>query len=470
MSVSTFMGLQTALRGLLAHQRSIETTSHNIANANTVGYTRQEAVIETTPAFSYPGVNRNAQPGQIGTGVDIKEYRRIRDQFVDIQLRAQTMRSGYAEAKKDGLSQVELALAEPGDTGLNALLSQYWSAWHDVSNAPENVATRQALAQAASSLGNAFQNLSGQLDTISSQTDQAVAMSVDDVNSIAGQIAKLTETIVRTKTVGDQPNDLLDQRDVLIDKLSALGNVSITEGSLGSVDVSFGGVTLVAGSTANTFQENGADFEIVDAATSTATTATLASGKLAGLDELRDTTIPGYVSQLNAIASALITATNNLQGTGYDLSGTLGSANASAGTFFTGTDATDIAVNPALVASPSLIAASSDGTAGNAENALAMVDLRNQALVGGSTIDSAYSQLVTQVGSDSQEAQRTYDNANVLTTSLQNRRQSISGVSLDEEMTNLLRFQRGYQASARALNAMDGMIDLLINRVGAAGL
>jgi flagellar hook-associated protein 1 FlgK len=295
-------------------------------------------------------------------------------------------------------------------------------------------------------------------------------MNVDEVNTIAGQIASLTETIVRSRTVGDQPNDLLDQRDVLIDKLSALGNVSVTAGPLDSIDVSFGGVALVSGQVAHTLQENGADFEIVNTTTSVATTVTLAAGKLAGLDELRDTTIPGYRAQLDAIAGALITGTNALQAAGYDANGTLGSANASTGLFFTGADASNIAVNPVLVATPGLIATSADGTPGDPGNALAMMALRSQALVGGATIDAAYSQLVTQVGANTQEARRTYENAALLTDSLENRRQSISGISLDEEMTNLLRFQRGYQASARALNAMDDMVDLLVNRLGRVGL
>jgi flagellar hook-associated protein 1 FlgK len=470
LSVSTFMGLQTALRGLLAHQRSIDVTSHNIANANTVGYTRQEAVIQATPAYNYAAVDRPTQAGQIGTGVDVTEYRRIRDQFVDIQLRAQTMRRGYAEAKQEGLEQVELSLAEPGSNGLNALLSKYWSAWHDVSNAPENLATRQALAQSASSLAEGFQTLRAQLGTIEAQTSQSVQMNVDEVNTIAGRIASLTETIVRSRTVGDQPNDLLDQRDVLIDKLSALGNVSVTAGSLGSVDVSFGGVALVSGQVAHTLQENGTDFEIVNTTSGAATTVTLAAGKLAGLDELRDTTIPSYRARLDTIAGTLVTETNALQAAGYDLNGTLGSANASTGLFFTGTDASNIAVNPVLVSTPALIATSADGTPGNAANALAMVALRSQALIGGATIDTAYSQLVTQVGADTQEARRTFQNATVLADSLENRRQSISGISLDEEMTNLLRFQRGYQASARALNVMDEMVDLLVNRLGRVGL
>src|SRR4029079_8079351 len=143
-----------------------DVSAHNIANANTVGYTRQEAVMTASPAFSYPSVVNSGIPGQIGTRVDVTRYRRVRDAFVDTQLRAQSTRQGNYEAKSDGLDQVELALAEPGDTGINALLNKYWNAWNDVANAPENMATRQALVQAAGALSDGFRTLSSQLTTI----------------------------------------------------------------------------------------------------------------------------------------------------------------------------------------------------------------------------------------------------------------------------------------------------------------
>ena len=155
MSISTFFGLQTALSGILAQQRALDVTAHNVSNADTIGYSRQEALFVAAPAYTYPAIRNGGVPGQIGTGVDVTSYRRVRDAFVDIQLRAQTTRQGQYEAKSDGLDQVELALAEPGDTGLSTLLGKYFNAWQAVSNAPENLATRQALVQAAGSLADA---------------------------------------------------------------------------------------------------------------------------------------------------------------------------------------------------------------------------------------------------------------------------------------------------------------------------
>jgi flagellar hook-associated protein 1 FlgK len=454
MAISTFLGLETALRGILAQQRAIDVAGHNIANASTVGFTRQRADLVTTPAFT------DTPHGQLGTGVDVQGYQRIRDDFIDIQLRAQTMRKGYASAQQDGLNQVELSLSEPSDTGLSSLLSKYWAAWQNLSNAPEDLATRQALVQSAATLANGFNGLASQLATIQSQTTQEQTLTVAQVNTIGTQIAGLTGSIKAAELAGQQPNDLLDKRDVLIDQLSQLGNVTIsttagTPGALGAIDVSIGGTQLVTDTTANVVA---------------LPLASLTSGKLAGLQGVINAIsdpVVGYLTKLNQLAATLASATNTQHALGTDLVGNPG------GTFFNvtpGNEAATIAVDPLILASPSLVAASSTGAPGDAGNALALADLQQSPLMAGATIDTAYSQLVTQIGSDSQQAQQNLANATSLVDALTNRRQSVSGVSLDEEMTNLLQFQRGFQASARALNAMDEMVDQLINRTGRVGL
>jgi flagellar hook-associated protein 1 len=450
-ALSTFMGLETSLRGLLAQQQALNTTSHNIANASTTGYSRQVAVFQASPAYSMPGVTTApAGPGQIGTGVDVASYQRIRDAFLDVQYRAQSMLQGQAQAQQDGLQQVQLAFNEPTDSGLSSLLSDYWGAWQNLSNNPEDMGTRQALAQSAASLATGFVSLSGQLDTLQSQTAQNVTDTLSQVNDVATQIAQMNVTIQKLEATGASPNDLLDQRDLLIDQISAIGNVSVTNGTNGSVDISFGGASLVTGGTSATLAESDL--------------ASLSSGKLQGLITLRDTTIPGYQTQLNTIASTLITKTNAQSAAGFDLNGNAG------GAFFTGTDATDIAVNPALISNPGLIAASASGAVGDAGNALQMADMQTTPTIGSATIDAAYTQLVTQVGADVQQSTNQVDTTTALVNALQNQRQSVSGVNLDEEMTNLITFQRGYQASARALSAMDDMLDQLINRTGRVGL
>ena len=464
MAISTFLGLETALRGILAQQRAIDVTGHNIANASTPGYSRETANLVTTQPFV------DTPAGLLGTGVDVQSYQRVRDSYVDVQLRTQMMLKGTYTAQQDGLNQVELSLAEPSDNGLSALLGKYWAAWQNLSTAPSDMATRQALAQSAASLADGFNSLSSQMSTVASQTQQQETLTMTQVNTIGSEIASLNGSIKAAELAGQTPNDLLDKRDLLIDQLAKLGNVTPSTsagqaGQLGSIDVTFGGATLVT------------DTTVATPALTLAGLPSLTSGQLYGmqsvLTSINDPTT-GYLTQLNDIASKLITATNTQHAAGTDLNGNPG------GTFFSGTDASTIAVNPALLSNPALVAAG-PGTAtpaspapGDASNAIAIADLQRTALLGGppatTTVDNAYSQLVTTIGSDSQQAQQNLSNATSLVDSLTNRRSSISGVSLDEEMAHLLQYQRGFQASARALTAMDGMIDQLINRTGKVGM
>lgn len=447
MSRSTFLGLESALRGLLAHQAALDVTGHNIANANTVGYTRQRAELRETAPLPVVGI-----PGGLGTGVSVAAYTRARDAFIDTQVRAQTMLRAYYEAQQDGLRQVELALREPSDNGLSALLGRFWSSWQEVASTPESMPTRQALLQSASALAEGFQILRRQLSTIDAQAQTNIDLTIADLNAIVGEIASIDRQIMDVTASGLQPtNDVLDRRDLLLDRLSTIVSVTKTDQPDGSVTLQVGSFTLLqagAQTTVNAVSDFGSN---------------LTSGKLAGLVALRQSIsgTGGYLERLDSVAAALIAAVNNVQAAGFTLDGTAASE-----PFFTGSDAATIAVNQNLLANPGLIAASSQpNQPGNGENALAAAGLR-----GSLAIDQAYAQLVTSIGSDSQDAQRNAANTAVLAEALENRRDSIIGVSLDEEMVNLVRFQRGYQAAARVLSAMDELLEVLITRTGKVGL
>jgi flagellar hook-associated protein 1 len=442
MSISAFLGIETALRGLVAQQSSLNATAHNIANANTPGYTRQAASLQTTGPLQ-------TVAGQVGTGVEVVEYTRLRDQFLDVQLHAQTMLKGYQDARENVLAQVELAVNEPTDTGVSTLLSKFWSSWQDLASAPENVATRQALLQSGDALAQGLQSLRSQLDVIASQTGQSATLTVGDIQQKTTAILDCERQIA----TGQGSNDLLDRRDALLDDLGKLINVQATtdpaNGALRTLQI--GGQTVYDSTLA-------VQPTLPDEAT---LTGSATSGKLAGLVAAQATVV-GYRDRVDGIAVSLRDAVNAQQAAGNTLYGTT-----TAVPFFTGSDASDLAVAPALFADPKLIAAASATSTGTGDGstALAVASLR-----GTLAIDGSYNALVTTVGSDSQEAQRSAANAKVLVDALENRRTSISGVSLDEEMTNLVRFQRAYQSTARALTAMDDMISYLISSTGRVGL
>jgi flagellar hook-associated protein 1 FlgK len=448
--ISTFFGLHQSLRGLLAHQRAMDVTGHNITNANTQGYSRQEAVMATaTPYDIEAGLLIDGGGAMLGGGVDIQAFRRIRDGFLDLQFRAQSLRLGEYEGTASAMAQVEDSLSEPGTSGISAQLDKFWSAWSAVANNPENLATRQNLVEQARILSGAIKDLDARITTISSQVSAEYASITGangDVKAIADEIAKLNGAIKFAVADGDQPNDLMDRRDLLLDQLSSLAQVSVTDLGNGAISVNFGDAAT----------------PLVDDATVTWPQAltTAAGGKLGALLQLTapiTATPPGtlesYRADLNAFAKKLaddVNALHNPGGTGTDFF-TYGAA---------GTEASSLAVNVAATA----VRYATGAATGSNDIAIAIAKLR------GSGADQQYQALVARIGSDVRNTDRLEANAKVLASAIDDRRQSISGVSMDEEMSNLIRFQRGYQASARAMSTIDEMLDVLINRAGRVGL
>jgi flagellar hook-associated protein 1 FlgK len=450
MPISSFYGLQTSLRGLLAQQRMIDTTGHNIANATTKGYSRQEAVLQASPALLIPSGTATGAPAHLGSGVDVSSYRRVRDGFIDLQFRAQNTQMEHWSAQADALDRAELALSEPGDNGINTQLARFWDAWGDVANAPADPAAKQAAVEQAQSLGDAFATVRSQIDLVREQTAAQFADLTrpkagnnpgGEIAQTATEIAELNDTIRRYITAGDEPNDLLDRRDLLLDKLSGYGQISISEGSApGTIDVSFKdqNVPIVTGTAASW--------------AGPPSTAWSPGGQLGGLLEVSDPAtgkLQSYINDLDRVAAALESKVNA----------------AYPGDFFVpGATAGSLAVSPGLIADPRTVTAGT-GSGGSNDVALAVAALR-----GTPTIDGDYRAFVARVGAEVKAAGRQEANATTLAEAVENRRQSVAGVSMDEEMTNLVRFQRGYQASARAMSTLDEMLDVLINRTGRVGL
>jgi flagellar hook-associated protein 1 len=442
MPVSTFMGLQTALRGLIAQQDALDTAGHNIANANTVGYSRQEVDMSASRALEIvTGSSNGNGTAELGTGVDVDGVTRARDRFLDLQYRAQAMRLGGLSTRVQSLETIEGALAEPGETGISQQLQTFWSDWEGLANDPEDSAARQAVVEAGKALGTSLGELNQQL-TYSAEVAEAEITSIagvgGEVEEMAKEIALLNGAIRSSKTSGSEPNDLLDRRDLLLDELSSLGQVSVTEAADGTVEVGFGGAAepLVSGTEVDWPQE-----------------VTEPKGKLGALLELTAPagTIESFRAELNGFAEGLANAVNTIH------------TEAGGPAFFTyeagkGAATLSVAVDAAEVQT------AADGSAGGNEIATAIGALR------GGAVDRSYAAFVTRVGTEMDEAVNGETNAQALLNTVEERRESVSGVSLDEEMTKLQSYQRGYEASARAMTALDEALDTLINRTGRVGL
>jgi flagellar hook-associated protein 1 FlgK len=451
-SISSFFGLQTALRGLQAQQRELDVTAHNVANASTDGYTRQQVNLSAVLGIDVPaGALANGAGAMLGGGVDVQSYTRARDQFADLQFRAQSGQDGYATQMASALSTTELSLNEPGDNGIAKLLSNFWDSWHDVSNNPQDTAVKNALVVNAKALADGIRGLDSQLTSIQQDAQgqiDALTSTGGTILSDARAIAKLNVAIDRAVTAGQQPNDLLDQRDKLVDELSGLGQVTVTQLSNGGIQVAFGGVSsplLVDDQTA--WQPT--------APSTTLYPTPAAGGKLGALQQIAAVpggTIDTYRQQLDAFVNQLVGSVNTAHGAPFFAAG--------------GTTAATIAIDAGIAANPATVRTTNvaGSPPGANDVALAVAGLR------GGTADKAYGDFVLRVGSDSRDATRQQTATSATLAAAQSRRDSVSGVSLDEEMANMIRFQRGYQASARTMSTMDEMLDTLINRTGRVGL
>jgi flagellar hook-associated protein 1 FlgK len=448
MPISSFYGMQTSLRGLIAQQRMLDTTGHNIANASTKGYSRQEGLLSASTALQVQTASSSATGSHLGSGVDVDGFRRVRDQFLDAQYRGQNTNLSEWTARAESLDSAELSLAEPGDTGINAQLTKFWQSWSDLSKNPDNEAAKQAVVQQANALTDSIHSVRSQMVAAQGSAQgqyDAIAGPDGEVAKIATELAGLNKTINSFVSNGDMPNDLMDRRDLLIDQLSGYGQVSVEQLEGGSTNVSF-----VDGTT-------GTSYPIVSDRTAAWTGPPSGGwspgGEMGGLLSVAKSpggTIDGYLATIDSISNSLVTSVNNAYG----------------GAFFSaGTPAgSTIAVAAPIQAAPASIRAGT-GASGSSDLALAVSQLSNNA-----AIDGAYKAFVSKVGGDLNESGRMQANAQVLADSVEDRRQSVAGVSMDEEMSNLVKFQRAYQASARAMSTMDEMLDVLINRTGRVGL
>ncbi|HEY2602614.1 MAG TPA: flagellar hook-associated protein FlgK [Thermoleophilaceae bacterium] len=452
--VSTFFGLETTLRGLLAQQGALDVTSHNIANANTPGYSRQQAVLSASDPLQVTDGTRLSTLASLGTGVDIQSYQRIRDQFLDLQYRAQNMVLGQQSATSDALSNVETALQEPGTNGISAQLAKFWSAWSDVANNPDgasSTAGKQALVDQANTLVESLHSLDSQLTAASQDAGNeytSLTAPGGQVDQDVREIANLNKAIKASVAAGDKPNDLMDKRDQLLDDLSGLGQVSVADNGDGSITLNFGDA-------ANPVVDGSSNVDWPQTLNNAGPPPTSPGGKLGALYDIFKSggTVDSLRSDLNGVASNLASTVNAIHNRG----GATGTDFFSVGA--AGTEASTIAVN----VNAQTVVTDSGGPA------LGDVAAQIAALRGG-TADSAYSTFVTRIGSMVQNAQRQQSTAQALVNAADSSRQSTSGVSMDEEMTNMIKFQRAYQASARAMTTMDQLLDTLINRTGSAGL
>lgn len=449
--------LSNAATGLRAQQAALNVVSHNVANAATPGYARQRVVLSSNPALY-------TADGAFGTGVSVVDVAQIRDTLLDANFRSESAGASEQQTRTDMLTRVETVLGEPGDSGLSATLDAFLSAWSDLATNPTSDANRTVVRERGSQLVDKMKELSANLDSIRQEVDSRLSLGVDRVNELTDQVARLNQEIVSVEGDGTTAGDLRDARARALDELATLLPVKVTERDDGSVGVATSGINIVDGAYATPLQTGSSGgvtgLEIVGRSG----LLPESGGALGGLLGVLNTDLPGAMAALDELAEALVTDVNALHNTGTTPDGRTGLD------FFdpTGTTAWTLSLSTEVEASVSAIAAGTpDGSgnyrAGANDVALGIAALRDNALSTlGTTPGEHLRGLVSSIGlavrssTDAAEVHQTLaDQADV-------RRQSLSSVSVDEELVQLIQFQSAYQASARMVTAADEMLQTIL--------
>lgn len=489
---STFMGLETARRGMFAQQTALYVTGNNIANANTEGYSRQRVNFTQTQTYPGVGLNRPQIPGQMGTGVAAGSIQRIRDEFIDSRYRGENNKLGYYSTKSDALSRMEDILNEPTEEGLAASLSAFWNSLQTLGSSPNESGARESVIAQGNALADTFNYMSTSLETIMEDLKLSVKANIDTINSIANQINELNRQISEVEPHGDLPNKLYDERDILVDQLSGLVNIKVTEEKsgghastlaegvykieiLGASGNSLG--VLVDKSTIATGPNNvsfSSDYKNVNFNSAQVPLSDISLGELkANMEALTDK-YPAMIENLDNLAYTLVKEFNKVHRTGDDLNGDQGldffkDLNTSTGA------AKAISVE---ISDPVKIAAAADGAAaGNGDNAYSLAaimtknlsDFTTSAIGTTGNIQSFYAGVIASLGVETKESNVLTNNTLTLLDSVNTQRQSVSSVSLDEEMTDMIKYQHAYNASARNITMIDEMLDKIINGMGVVG-
>ena len=461
--MSTFSSLGTALSALRYNRVGMDTASQNIANVGVGGYTRRRVEAVTAGSQVVPAMWARAQ--EPGGGVKITGTTRMADAFLDARARTEHGKQSYLQVRQGVLDRLESGIGEPGDDGLAAVLAEFRQAWGDLANNPSNEAARSQVLARGAALADAVQ-LQARNFTVES-ADQRMRLSgmVSEVNTLASDLAATNKAIATANLTGDDAANLLDQRDLMVLRLSELTGGKAQANETGGLDFSVNGVPLVTGGRPGTFEiatgvtsAGEADgqpltFQVVGPDGSVTAVPPGSSGELGAVADLLDVTIPGYLAGLGAVAQTLVDTVNATHQGGYDANGNPG------GPFFS-FDPADPAgtIAVALTANSEIAAAGRPGGVVDGTVADALAELTDT--------DTSYQRLVNELGSVIASGRRLLTNQSMVTAQVDGSREQLAGVNLDEEMLSMVQYQRGYEAAARVLTTVDSMLDTLINRTG----
>jgi len=448
--------METALRGLASQRIAMDVAGNNITNATTPGYSRQRVELTPTPALQQGSV-------MVGTGVEATGVQRIRDQFLDQQVRSTSDALNYAQSQQTIFSQIESIVNEPSDSGISANLDSFFNAFQALSLHPEDSTARYTVQQQGKLVAQSFNQLHNGIDQLHTDIGTDIQAKVTRVNQLTSEIADLNGKIVAAGAGGLDTSVLKDQRDLHVEELSTLAKINVSDEAGGSEVVMIGGTVIASRSGSMQLQavksSTGIDIYSADQSQK----VNVKSGQLGGELDAYNTTIPGYLTQLDTTAKTLIDRVNQIHSAAYGS----GTPPSTGNNFFSGTDASSIALDSHVASDITNIAVSGNGSIGDNSAALAISGVRDEKLLnnGSTSIGDYYNGLVNQIGTDVKQSGDVATTQNLLYTQLSGQRDAVSGVSIDEEMTMMLQYQRVFDASSRIINSVDQMYQTLITMV-----
>lgn len=425
-----FGSLHTASSGMRANQTVIQTINHNITNMNTPGYTRQRAELTANRAYATPGKNTATKyAGQLGQGANVTSITRIRNSFYDYHYRTESHNYANASVKYDYYSHIENVFNEPSDTAISSTLNRFFDSFTELSKNPDSIASKKYVLENAQLLTNILNQTVQKLDNLKSNIAVQEETIINDVNRILDELQTLEKEIKVAEATGKNANDLLDKKDYLIDELSfklninnpdvqnALADGKLTPGEIANLDV---------------------------------------SGELQATKDMQKE-IDSILGQMETLMSTIADEVNDI----YTKNQT---PQNSKRIFIVSKDANglvNISVNKDFIDDPSLLAMTSD-------LALELSNLKSLKVnINGenTTINDFYHGIIQDIGYSTQSIARELSNREILMVNLENSKASVSGVSLDEEMINLIQFQHAYSATAKVASTIDSLLDVVINGI-----
>ena len=445
--------LSTATNSLIAQRMGMDVAGQNMANINTAGYARRTLTLAELPPTDYLNAGR---------GVTVLGIRAMRDELVESRLRREQSDTAYDGALAGILSTAEAAIGLPGES-LDVQLAALFDALSALASDPTSLVARDTVVRAGQELGSAFGDLVGRLTDIQQDADRAIRASVLDINGVAAELAGLNRDL---STASYDVESIRDRQGVLLSRLAELADVAVIARADGGVDVTLpSGRALVLGDTAYPLSASSDPLAAVSLGDADVT-ADFTGGQIGGLLHARDIFIPGYIGRLDQLAFDVATAMNGVHAAGFDLTG------AAAGNFFVPPGAiqgaaSNLTVDPVVAADSARVAASATGAVGDNGIARALAQLRDSHVASGGTrsLYYAWSQVVYAAGADTAAARASAESHSGVVTQLEQLRAESSGVSLDEEAANLMRYQRAYEANARYFTTILDTIDALMEMV-----